>query len=82
MTSQEIFDAWKTQKKQIDVSEGFSNRVMANVHRRPTTRTAGYLRPLFGGVTTRPWARAAVLAAGVIFGLARILATIHLVLSV
>jgi anti-sigma factor RsiW len=78
MNPQEIFDAWKAQKSQDDVSRQFTDRVMAVVQRREARRDAG--PALLRGIATRPWARAAALIVGALLGLARIIATLHLIL--
>jgi anti-sigma factor RsiW len=79
MNPQEIFDAWKAQGSQDDVSRDFPDRVMAAIRRREATRVAGGLA-LLRGIAARPWARVAALILGTLLGLARILATLHLIL--
>jgi hypothetical protein len=79
MNPQEVFDAWKAQKSQGDVSREFTDRVMATVRRREATRVAGGLTPL-RNIAAQPWAKAAAIVMGTLLGLARIVATIHLIL--
>ncbi len=79
MNPQDIFGAWKARKSQDDVGREFADRVMVALRRRRATRAIGdwaslqYLAP-------RPWAKAAALIVGTLLGLARIIATVHLIL--
>ncbi len=79
MNPQEVFDAWKAQKAQGDVGPEFTDRVMAAIRRRETTRVVGGLAPL-RKIAARPWAKAAAVIMGTLLGLARIIATVHLIL--
>ena len=79
MNPQEIFDAWKAQKSQDSVGPEFTDRVMVAIRRRETTRVFGGLAPL-QAIAARPWARAAAMIMGTVLGLARIIATVHLIL--
>jgi hypothetical protein len=79
MNPQEIFDAWKAQKSQDDVSREFTDRVMVAIRRRETTRVIAGLATLHE-IAARPWVRAAGLIAGTLLGLARIIATLHVIL--
>ena len=53
MNRQETFDAWKARKSQADVSGEFTDRVMAGLRRRETTR-AGRLTLLLRSVAHDP----------------------------
>jgi hypothetical protein len=78
MNPQEVFDAWKARRSKDDVCRKFADRVMVAVRRREATRV-GSLAPL-RDMAARPWARAAALIVGTLLGLARIIATVHLIL--
>lgn len=80
MNPQETFDTWKIRKSQIDLGQHFADRVMAGIRRKETAKAARIWRPLLSYVTAHPRARAAVLIAGTLLGVARIAVTIHLVL--
>ena len=80
MNQQEIFDAWKSQQSRQDAGGEFADRVMTRIRRRETTPSAGRLTALLGYIVRRPWAKAAVIIIGAILGIARIVATAHLVL--
>jgi hypothetical protein len=79
MNPQEIFDSWKAWKSQDGVGREFTERVMAAVRRREATRAIGDLTPRRSVVAQR-WVKAAVLLVGTLLGLARIMATLHLIL--
>jgi len=79
MKSQEVFDAWKAAKARGDVGREFTDRAMAALRRRETTRIIGPLAPL-RKIAARPWAKAAALILGTLLGLARIVGTLHLIL--
>ena len=80
MNPQEIFDAWRRQRQQIAMGPDFSDRVMAAVQRGRARRMGNLLSLRIGRITAGPRVKAAVLVAGVVAGLARIVVTIHLVL--
>ncbi len=79
MNPQEVSEVWKAQKMRGDVSREFTDRVMAAVRRQETTRVIRGLAPL-RKIAARPWAKAAALILGALLGLARIIATVHLIL--
>jgi hypothetical protein len=79
MNPQEVFEVWKARKAQGDVGPEFTDRVMAALRRQETTWVIGGLAPL-RTIAARPWAKAAVLILGTLLGLARIIATVHLIL--
>ena len=79
MNPQEVFDLWKARKSQDDMGREFTDRVMAALRRREATRVSGSLAPL-RAIVARPWAKAAALIIGTLLGLARIIATVHLIL--
>ena len=79
MKPQEVFEVWKAWKGQGDAGPKFTERVMAAIRRREATRVIGELAPL-RGMAAQPWAKAAALILGTVLGLARIIATLHLIL--
>ena len=79
MKPQEVFEVWKARKAQDDVGREFTNRVMVAVRRQETTRVIGGMAP-WRAIAARPWAKAAALIMGTVLGLARIIATLHLIL--
>jgi hypothetical protein len=79
MNPQEVFEVWKARKSQGDVGREFADRLMAAIRCREATRVIGGLAPL-RKIMARPWAKAAALILGTLLGLARIAATLHLIL--
>jgi hypothetical protein len=79
MSPQEVFEVWKARKAQGDVSPEFTDGVMAAIRRREAARAIGPLAPL-RRMAAQPWAKAAALVLGTLLGLARIIATLHLIL--
>lgn len=79
MKPQEVFKVWKVRKAQDNVDPEFTDRVMAALRRRETARVSGPLAPL-RQIAARPWAKAAALILGTLLGLARVIATVHLIL--
>ncbi len=79
MNPQEVFEVWKARKAQGDVDREFTDRVMMAIRRREAARVIGPAARL-RGIAARPWAKAAALILGTVLGLARIIATVHLIL--
>lgn len=79
MKTEEIYNAWKEQKSQIDVDKGFSEKVMSRIYQHEREKR----QPSFDGhrlielISTRPLGKAAVVAAGVVIGLVRITFVIY-----
>jgi len=79
MNPQEVFEVWKAQKTQGDVGREFTDQVMAAIRRREAPRLIEGVTPL-RHLAAQPWAKAAALIMGTLLGLARIIATVHLIL--
>jgi hypothetical protein len=79
MKPHEVFEVWQARQAQGDVGREFTDRVMAAIRRREAARVVGPLAPL-RRIAARPWAKAAALILGMLLGLARIVATVHLIL--
>jgi hypothetical protein len=84
MKHEDIYHRWVQAKSQVDVSEGFAGRVMNQVKLRPSyaNRFAWPWSCLFERISVSPWARVTAIGTASIVGLARILLTLHLLLSV
>jgi len=81
MNRQELFEAWKRRKEQIEVRRGFSDEVMMRLREsRATGETPDRISALLRQMAAHPWARAAMIAIGMSIGLARILMTVQLIL--
>ena len=82
MNRQDLFNTWKEHKEEVEVSRGFSERVMTHVARREVTRRTSITTSTswLKQVAARPWARAAIVILGVSIGLVRIIMTLDLIL--
>jgi len=81
MNRQEVFEAWKRQKGQIEVRHDFSAGVMRRIREsRPTSGERDRMSLFLSQRAVRPWARAALIVIGGFIGLARILMTLQLIL--
>jgi hypothetical protein len=79
---QELFEVWKKRGEKIDVSPGFSQRVMARLREgRAAPHAPALASPSrLGRILARRWAKAAVVLLGVLAGLVRIAMTLDLIL--
>ena len=83
MKRQEVYNAWKKQKSQIDIRGNFANEVMSQVYQYEQKKR----KPLFNLhwlvelVSAHPVAQAGLVAAGAITGLVRLVFIILMVLS-
>lgn len=79
MKTEEIYNAWKEQKNQMDMDNGFSDKVMNRIYQYEREKR----EPLFDGhrlielISTRPLGKAAAIAAGAVIGLLRITFVIY-----
>ena len=81
MNRQELFEAWKRRKEQIEVRRDFSAEVMTRLQEsRRTSRTPDRVSRFLRQIAVRPWAKAAIIVLGVSLGLTRIVMTLQLIL--
>ena len=79
MKADEIYNAWKEQKSQIDVDKDFSGKIIKRIHQYERQKRT----LLFDGhrlielISTRPLGKVAVVAAGVVIGFVRITFVIY-----
>jgi len=79
MKTDENYNAWKEQKRQIDVDKGFSEKVMSRIYQYEREKR----QPLFNGqrlialISTRPLGKAAVVVAGMLIGFVRMTFVIY-----
>ena len=82
MKSEQILTAWKEQRSTIAIGADLSGKVMNQIYRHEQEKAA----PLFDvqgfieHLTNRPFARAALAAAGVFGGFARVGVTFYVLL--
>jgi hypothetical protein len=83
MKSEEIYNAWKERKTQIDVQENFSDELMNQIYRYEETKR----RPFFDGprltelISSCRLVKAAVVTAGAVTGLVRIMFVVYAFLA-
>jgi len=79
MKTDEIYNAWKEQKRQIEVGKGFSSKVMSRIYQyeREKRKTLFDGHRLIELISTRPLGKAAVVAAGAVIGFVRITFVIY-----
>ncbi len=83
MKSEEIYDAWKERKSQIDLPEKFADEVMNQIYQYER----GKGRPLFDVqrlielISAHRFVKAGVVTAGVVTGLVRIIFVVYPILA-
>ncbi len=82
MNRRDLFNTWKQHKEKVEVSRGFSERVMTHVGEREVARRASAATSIsrLKQMAARPWAKAALVILGVLIGLVRIVMTLDLIL--
>jgi hypothetical protein len=83
MNHQEIVNTWKKHKERIEVSRGFSERVMTRIREHGAARQTSSVTPASrpAQMAARPWAKAAVVVVGLLIGLVRAIVTLRLILQ-
>jgi len=84
MNHEDMYHGWVQAKSQVDVSPGFSDRVMKRIGPEPahaSQRVLSWSR-LIERISISAWAKVAAIAIASILGIGRILLTLHLLLSV
>jgi hypothetical protein len=83
MKSEEVFNAWKEEKSQIDLSENFADEVMNQVYQYAQKKR----EPLFDVqwlvelISAHPLAKAGLIAAGAVAGFIRMAFTVYMFLG-
>ncbi|MCP4612323.1 MAG: hypothetical protein GY845_26805 [Planctomycetes bacterium] len=83
MKSEEIYDAWKERKSQIDVRENFSDEVMNQIYQyeRDKRRPLFDVQRLIELISEHRFVKAGVVMAGVVTGLVRIIFVVYPILA-
>ena len=83
MKSEEIYNAWKERKSQIDIRVNFADEVMNQIYRYEQKKR----KPLFDGhrvielISAHRFAKAGVVTAGAVAGLVRIMFVVYAFLA-
>lgn len=74
MKRQEIYNAWKETKRQIDISEGFSRQMLNQIrqYEREKRKPLFDVNRLIERISAHPFAKAGLIAAGAVAGLVRV----------
>jgi hypothetical protein len=83
MKSEEIYNAWKESKTQIDIRENFSDEVMNRIYRyeRDKRRPLFDVQRLIELISAHRFAQTAVVTAGAAAGLVRIVLVVYAFLA-
>ncbi len=83
MKSEEIYNAWKERKSQIEIRESFADELVNRIYRYERDKR----KPLFDGqrlielISAHRFAKAGVVVAGVVTGLVRIMFVVYAFLA-
>jgi uncharacterized protein (DUF488 family) len=83
MKDHEVYESWKQEKRQIDVSQNFSNRVMNDIDKWEQSRNAYPLKMerLIELISFHPLAKIGLISAGAVTGIVRLIIMINTILS-
>ncbi|MHC4535010.1 MAG: hypothetical protein ACYS6K_13765 [Planctomycetota bacterium] len=83
MKSEEIYDAWKKRKSQIDLRENFADEVMNQIYQyeRDKRRPLFDVQRLIELISAHRFVKAGVVTAGVVAGLVRIMFVVYPILA-
>ena len=83
MKNNGVYESWKQEKRQIDVSEDFTDRVMNEMyqweHSRKNSRFA--IEKLIELISFHPLAKIGLVSAGAVAGIVRLIIMINAILS-
>jgi hypothetical protein len=79
MKSEEIYDAWKKHKSQIDLQENFADEVMNQIYQyeRDKGRPLFDVQRLIELISTHRFVKAGVVTAGIVTGFVRIMFVVY-----
>lgn len=74
MKSEEVYNAWKERKSQIEIAENFTDKVMNQVyqHAQKKRKSMVDMRQLAELISAYPLAKAGLVAVGVVAGFVRV----------
>jgi hypothetical protein len=73
MKSEECYNAWKEKKSQVEVREHFTDQIMSQVNQyeRARAKSKFNIQRLIDSISSRPLAKAAMIAGGAAAGFVR-----------
>lgn len=83
MKENEVYESWKKEKRQIDVSQNFTDRVMNDVYQWEQSRKSpGFaIERLIELISFHPLAKIGLVTAGAVTGIIRLIIMINAILS-
>ena len=83
MKDREIYESWKQEKHQIEVSQNFTDQVMNQVYKLEQSRKSPLLKTerLIELISFHPLAKTGLVAAGAVTGIVRLIIMINTILS-
>ena len=83
MKDNEVYESWKQEKRQIDVSQDFTEKVMSEVYQREQSRKSSpfTIDRLIELISFHPLAKFGLVAAGAVTGIIRLIIMIQAILS-
>ncbi len=83
MKDHEVYESWRQEKRQIDVSQNFTGRVMNQVYQCEQSRNVYHLKieRLIELISFHPLAKFGLVAAGAATGIVRLIIMINAILS-
>jgi len=79
----EVYESWKQEKSQINVSQNFTDQVMNRIHKWEQSRNISQLKMerLIELISINPLAKTGLVAVGAVTGILRLIIMIHAILS-
>lgn len=83
MKDHKVYESWRQEKSQIDVSQNFTDRVMNQVYRLEQSRNIPQLKMerLIELISFHPMAKTGLVAVGAVTGIVRLIIMINTILS-
>ena len=83
MKDHEVYDSWRQEKHQIDVSQNFTDQAMNQVYKWEQNRNMPRLKTerLIELISFHPLAKTGLVAAGAVTGIVRLIIMINTILS-
>ena len=83
MKDNEVYESWKQEKRQIDVSQDFTEKVMNEVYQwKQSSKSPRFtMERLIELISFHPLAKTGLVAVGAITGILRLIIMIHAILS-
>jgi len=83
MKYNEVYESWKQEKRQIDISQNFADRVMNRVYQLDQSRNIiqSKMEIFIELISFHPLAKTGLVAAGAVTGIVRLIIMINAILS-